>query len=41
MAASDLAMMPRRAATGILLALALFVAVANALWFSVAWPLYG
>jgi hypothetical protein len=41
MAASDLAVMSRRAATGWLAALAVFVVIANALWFSVAWPLYG
>ncbi|HEY4229080.1 MAG TPA: DUF2142 domain-containing protein [Thermoanaerobaculia bacterium] len=41
MAASDLAVMPRRAATGVLVALAVFVVVANVLWLSVAWPLYG
>ncbi|HEY1250929.1 MAG TPA: hypothetical protein VGH97_07040 [Thermoanaerobaculia bacterium] len=41
MAASDLAVVPRRAASGWLAALAVFVILANVLWFAVAWPLYG
>lgn len=40
-AASDLLRMERRAATGLLVALAAFVVAANVLWFAVAWPLYG
>jgi hypothetical protein len=41
LAAADLATMERRAASWLLSALAVFVVVANVLWFSVAWPLYG
>ncbi len=40
-AASDLARIERRPGVWLLGALAAFVLVANALWFSVAWPLYG
>jgi hypothetical protein len=40
-AATDLARMERRTASWILGALAAFVVVANVLWYSVAWPLYG
>ncbi len=40
-AASDLARIERRAGAWLLGALAAFVLVSNALWFAVAWPLYG
>ena len=41
MAASDLARIERRPGAWLLAATAAFVVVANTLWFSVAWPLYG
>lgn len=41
LAASDLASIPRRAGAWLLAALAAFVLVSNAMWFAVAWPLYG
>jgi len=41
LAASDLATIPRRAGAWLLAALAAFVLVSNAMWFAVAWPLYG
>ena len=40
-AAADLARIERRPGAWLLGTLAAFVLVANALWFSVAWPLYG